>query len=114
MVGSCLRGMVYGDFGGWGFQCIQLFTGKLGLGSMIVAYILERFCCFVKHKLRENAAGTAEKSREEARKNELMERLIDVVVDTAKARVADVMKDEEGEGEGEVKQGKISSLIGLE
>ena len=25
-----------------------------------------------------------------------MERLIDVVVDTAKARVADVMKDEEG------------------
>ena len=43
-----------------------------------------------------------------------MERLIDVVVDTAKARVADVMKDEEGEGEGELKQGKISALIGLE
>ena len=33
-----------------------------------------------------------------------------MVVDTAKARVADVMKDEEGE----VKQGEISSLIGLE
>ena len=98
--------MVCGEFGVWGFQCIQLFTGKLGDW----AYILERFHRFVKHKLRENAAGTAEESREEARKNELMERLIDVVVDTAKARVADVMKDEEGE----VKQGKISSLIGLE
>ena len=43
-----------------------------------------------------------------------MERLIDVVVNTAKARVADLMKDEEGEGEGEVRQGKVSSLIGLE
>ena len=49
-----------------------------------------------------------------ARKNKLIERLIDVVVDTAKARVADSMKDEEGEGEGEVRQGKVSSLIGLE
>ena len=59
-------------------------------------------------------AETAEESREEEKKNKLMERLIDVVVNTAKARVADLMKDEEGEGEGEVRQGKISSLIGLE
>ena len=104
--------------GVWGIWCVgvsvypTIYRETWGLGGMIVAYILERFHCFVKHKLRENAAGTAEESREEARKNELMERLIDVVVDTAKARVADVMKDEEGEGE--VKQGKISSLIGLE
>ena len=106
-----------GEFGVWGVVCVCVVCGVCGgyretwgPGGMIVAYILERFCRFVKHKLRENAAGTAEESREEARNNELMERLIDVVVDTAKARVADVMKDEEGE----VKQGKISSLIGLE
>ena len=43
-----------------------------------------------------------------------MERLVDVVVDTAKARIADTMKDEEGEGEGEIRQGKVPSLIGLE
>ena len=41
-----------------------------------------------------------------------MERLVDVVVDTAKARIADTMKDEEGEGE--IRQGKVPSLIGLE
>ena len=102
--------------GVWGFRCVgvlvypTIYTETWGLGGMIISYLLERFCRFLKHKLRKNATGTAEESWEEARKNELMERLIDVVVDTAKARVADVMKDEEGE----VKQGKISSLIGLE
>ena len=102
--------------GVWGIWCVgvsvyqTIYRETWGPGGMIVAYILERFCRFVKHKLRENAAGTAKESWEEARKNELMERLINVVVDTAKARVADVMKNEEGE----VKQGKISSLIGLE
>ena len=64
------------------------------MGGMIISYLLERFCRFHKHKLRENAAGNAEESWEEARKKELMERLVDVVVDTAKARVADTMKDE--------------------
>ena len=43
-----------------------------------------------------------------------MERLVDVVVNTSKARIADTMKDEEGEGEGEIRQGKVPSLIGLE
>ena len=45
-----------------------------------------------------------------------MERLVDVVVNTATARIADTMKDEEveGEGEGEIRQGKVPSLIGLE
>ena len=102
--------------GVWGIWCVgvsvypTIYRETWGPGGMIVAYILERFRRFVKHKLRENAAGTAKESREETRKIEL----IDMVVDTAKVRVADVMKDEEGEGEGEVKQGKISSLIGLE
>ena len=106
--------------GVWGFRCVGVSVYPTinretwGLGGMIVAYLLERFRRFIKHKLRQNAAGAAKESREEARKNELMERLIDVVVDTAKARVTDAMKDEEGEGEGEGKQGKISSLIGLE
>ena len=30
LVGSCLRGMMCGDFGVWGFQYIQLFIGRLG------------------------------------------------------------------------------------
>ena len=80
---------------------------------MIVSYLLERFRRFVKHKLRENSAGSGKESQEEARKKELMERL-DVVVDTAKARIAYTMKDEVGEGEGENRQGKVPSLIGLE
>ena len=106
--------------GVWGFRCVgvsvypTIYRETWGLGGMIVSYLLERFRRFVKHKLRENSAGSGKESQKEARKKELMERLVDVVVDTAKARIADTMKDEEGEGEGEVKQGKISSLIGLE
>ena len=89
-----------------------IYRETWGLGGMIISYLLERFCRFVKHKLRENSAGS--RSWEEARKKELIERLVDVVVDTAKARIADTMKDEEGEGEGEIRQGKVPSLIGLE
>ena len=106
--------------GEWGFWCVgvsvypTIYRETWGLGRMIISYLLERFCRFLKHKLRKNAAGTAEESWKEARKNKLMDRLINVVVDTAKARVSDSMKDEEGEEEGEVRQGKVSFLIGLE
>ena len=85
---------------------------------MIVLYVLERFWKYVKHKLREIEAAKRrngeESNKKEEENNKKMDKLVDVVVDAAKARVLEALREEEQRDEsGNDIEGKEMALIGL-
>ena len=94
-----------------------IYRETWGLGGMIVLYVLERFRRYVKHKLREMEAAKRRNGKESDKKeetNEKMDELVDVVVDAAKARVLEALREGEQRDEsGNDIEGKETALIGL-
>ena len=95
-----------------------IYRETWGLGGMIVLYVLERFRRYVKYKLREMEAAKRrngeESDKKEEETNEKMDELVDVVVDAAKARVLEALREGEQRDEsGNDIEGKETALIGL-
>ena len=72
----------------------------------------------MKHKLREMEAAKRKNCKEitqkEEEKNEKMDELVDIVVDAAKARVLEALREGEEQDEmGKDVEGKEDALIGL-
>ena len=95
-----------------------IYRESWGLGGMVISYLLERFRRFVKHKLREMEAAKRknreERTQKEEEKIKKMDELVDVVVDAAKARVLEALREGEEQDEiGKDVEGKEDALIGL-
>ena len=116
--------VMFEGHGVWGFWWVgvsvypTIYRESWGLGGMVISYLLERFQRFIKHKLREMEAAKRKNRKEmtqkEEEKNEKMDELVDIVVDAAKARVLEALREGEEQDEmGKDVDGKEDALIGL-